>query len=247
MKWELASRWWQAGIATTSNVPSLLDRLCVSRDDKVGIYGFLFDRDGEWAPAIVDDNMYMTSADWDELSYEDLQKVVLNLGAYRDKQTSVEEAYRAHYQTGSNSLYFSSCKDQNDTWLPLFEKAYAKAHGDYSALNWGNPGYGNLSSDVISVLIPIATPREALEDLTGGVSTQVHVKDIINRDRFWDEQVENANDVYLFTVQAKPYVDFQTSWEGTTSAPDGTPIIRTYEGFGLKLLLLRYDFPSPRS
>ncbi|KAL8910052.1 MAG: hypothetical protein Q9171_004647 [Xanthocarpia ochracea] len=80
---------WQAGIATTSNAPALLDRLNVSRDEKVGIYGFLFHRDGEWAPAIVDDYMYMTSADWDELSYEELTKVYLNLGAHLgDKEFS---------------------------------------------------------------------------------------------------------------------------------------------------------------
>lgn len=40
-------------------------------------------------------------------------------------------------QTGSKALYFAQCRDQNETWLPLLEKAYAKAHGDYGAIEGG--------------------------------------------------------------------------------------------------------------
>ncbi len=39
-------------------------------------------------------------------------------------------------QTGSKALYFAQCRDQNETWLPLLEKAYAKAHGDYAAIEF---------------------------------------------------------------------------------------------------------------
>ena len=47
---------------------------------------------------------------------------------------------RKTMQTGSKALYFAQCKDQNATWLPLLEKAYAKAHGDYGALEGGKNG-----------------------------------------------------------------------------------------------------------
>ena len=40
-------------------------------------------------------------------------------------------------QTGSKALYFAKCKDENATWLPLLEKAYAKAHGDYGSIEGG--------------------------------------------------------------------------------------------------------------
>lgn len=43
----------------------------------------------------------------------------------------VERVYRKTYQTGSKALFFAQCKDQNETWVPLLEKAYAKAHGDF--------------------------------------------------------------------------------------------------------------------
>ena len=76
--------------------------------------------------------------------------------------------------------------------------------------------------------------REAIEDFTGGVSTQTHTRDIIDRDRFWKDQLGNINQKYLFTVRKKPYADFQGTSVGAT------PIIRIFEGFGVRLVLLRY-------
>lgn len=45
------------------------------------------------------------------------------------------------WQAGSRALYFAQCSDDNETWLPLLEKAYAKAHGDYTAIEGGFVGY----------------------------------------------------------------------------------------------------------
>lgn len=140
-KTNIARRWWRAGLATALNISSLVERLCVFQDQDTGIYGFIFHRDGAWVSSIVDDNLYMLKADWDELSDEDR----LNFQVQITNNTNMEETYRTQFQTGSRSLYFSSCKDQNEIWLPLIEKAYAKAHGDYSALHWGNPGYVSCS------------------------------------------------------------------------------------------------------
>ena len=55
-------------------------------------------------------------------------------------RSNPEEEYRKAFQTGSRALYFAQCHDENETWLPLLEKAYAKAHGDYSAIEGGLVG-----------------------------------------------------------------------------------------------------------
>lgn len=47
---------------------------------------------------------------------------------------------RDFYGRGSDALYFASCRGSNETWLPLLEKAYAKAHGDYQSIEGGIPG-----------------------------------------------------------------------------------------------------------
>lgn len=51
-----------------------------------------------------------------------------------------EAKYRKANQTGSKALYFAQCSSENETWLPLLEKAFAKAHGDYSAIDGGFTG-----------------------------------------------------------------------------------------------------------
>jgi hypothetical protein len=73
-----------------------------------------------------------------------------------------EEKYRRTYQSNSEALYFAQCENQNETWLPLLEKAYAKAHGDYAAIEGGFTG-------------------EGIEDLTGGVTTELFTTDILDK------------------------------------------------------------------
>lgn len=47
--------WLMAALCTLSNKKGLIQRLCVAHDQAVGVYGFVFFRDGEWISEIVDD------------------------------------------------------------------------------------------------------------------------------------------------------------------------------------------------
>ena len=62
-----------------------------------------------------------------------------------------EEEYRKAYQTNSRALYFAQCSTENETWLPLVEKAFAKAHGDYRAIDGGFTGYASLDLCLLCV------------------------------------------------------------------------------------------------
>ncbi|KAH7237835.1 hypothetical protein B0J15DRAFT_516443 [Fusarium solani] len=108
----LGNCWFTGALTALGNVPDELKRICVAYDTEVGIYAFVFFRDGEWIQTIIDDKLYLNRED-------------------------NEEVYRNTYQTGSKALFFAQCRDQNETWVPLVEKAYAKAHGDYASLSGG--------------------------------------------------------------------------------------------------------------
>ncbi|KAJ5513422.1 hypothetical protein N7463_002974 [Penicillium fimorum] len=164
--------WLMAALCTMGNKEELIQKICVARNEEVGIYGFVFHRDGEWQQCIVDDKLYLRAADYDESVderpiWDDITR------------TDTEEEYRRVWQTGSRALYFAQCVDDNETWLPLLEKAFAKAHGDYSAIEGGFVG-------------------EALEDLTGGVTSEVLSSNILNKDRFWTEELIKVNEEFLF-------------------------------------------------
>lgn len=122
--------------------------------------------------SIVDDKLYLKSPCWDcpSMQRDLLQQI--------DRE-DVENVYRKTYQTGSKALFFAQCKDQDETWVPLIEKAYAKAHGDYASLSGGYVG-------------------EAIEDLSGGVTTELLSSDILDTDEFWEKELSRATQEFLF-------------------------------------------------
>ncbi|RSL42561.1 hypothetical protein CEP51_016465, partial [Fusarium floridanum] len=155
--------WLMGALTALGNVQDELKRICVAYDTEVGIYGFVFYRDGEWIQTIIDDKLYLKSPDWNS---RNIQRHLLEQISYEE----TEDLHRRTYQTGSKALFFAQCRDQNETWVPLMEKAYAKAHGDYASLSRG-------------------WMSEGLEDLSGNVSTGLQVPSILNMDDFWDKEI----------------------------------------------------------
>lgn len=112
--------WLMAALCTLSNKPGLIERCCVEHNQEVGVYGFVFHRDGEWFSEIIDDKvnclssllrsenrivdlvqLYLTKPDYDESLFERI------LWEDRDRVNS-EEAYRKIYQSNSGSLVSTS-------------------------------------------------------------------------------------------------------------------------------------------
>ncbi|KAH6890166.1 hypothetical protein BKA70DRAFT_1065508, partial [Coprinopsis sp. MPI-PUGE-AT-0042] len=63
---------------------------------------------------------------------------------------------------------------QDEMWVPLIEKAYAKHYGSYSHI------VGGFSNEVI-------------EELTGVVSHAFNCKDIHDTGKFWREELLHVN------------------------------------------------------
>lgn len=87
-------------------------------------------QDGEWISEVIDDKLYLAKEDFHESFWERYDWLTINI-------PNPDDEYRKVMQTGSKALYFAQCRDQNETWLPLLEKAYAKAHGDYGVIEGG--------------------------------------------------------------------------------------------------------------
>ncbi|KAK3904182.1 calpain-D [Staphylotrichum tortipilum] len=168
----LGDCWLMASLSGLANVTDGIQRICVEHDTRIGIYGFVFYRDGEWIYSIIDDKLFLKSPCWDSPS---MQRDLLQ----QIDREDVERVYRQTYQTGSKALFFAQCKDQSETWVPLIEKAYAKAHGDYASLSGGWIG-------------------EGLEDLSGGVTTELLASDILDLEGFWDNELSKVNEEFLF-------------------------------------------------
>lgn len=166
--------WFMSALTTLSNKEGLIQRVCVARDEEVGVYGFVFHRDGEWISEVIDDKLYLIKEDFNDVAGSERKKW-MDIG----HRGNAEEEWRVGMQTGSRALYFAQCSDENETWLPLLEKAYAKAHGDYAALETGFVG-------------------EGIEDLTGGVTTELFSTDILDKEKFWKEELLKVNQEFLF-------------------------------------------------
>ncbi|KAG8951563.1 hypothetical protein FRC04_005849 [Tulasnella sp. 424] len=162
----LGNCWYLSALAVVATA-RLIDEIC--RDEDMGIYGFIFWRDSGWAEVIVDDLVFTKVRPWEALSSGERE-------VYRNDRRTYDNTARRGLFT---NLYFAKSRTNNETWVPLIEKAYAKLHGDYESLEGG-------------------FTSEGVEDLTGGVSTLIYRGDIPSVDDFWDEELSKVGKTRLF-------------------------------------------------
>lgn len=130
--------WFLSALSTLANLEPtqhLINRVCVARDEEVGVYGFVLFRDGEWTSVIIDDKLYLREPD-----YEFTDSKTRYAWEENRVRVNSEEEYRREFQSNSRCLYYAQSADPSETWVPLIEKAFAKAHGDYGAISGGSVG-----------------------------------------------------------------------------------------------------------
>ncbi|KAF7371261.1 Cysteine proteinase [Mycena sanguinolenta] len=174
MQGQVGDCWFLSALATMATAEGLVEKFCVARDEEIGVYGFIFFKDDHWVSVIIDDLLYTAIPKYEELNSS--EKALY----HNDK-----ELYNKSARKGSQTLYFAKSGTDGETWVPLIEKAYAKLHGDYASLSGGYA-------------------CEAIEDLTGGVSSFIQSKDIFDIDKFWTEELMKANKDRLFGCYFEP-------------------------------------------
>lgn len=87
------------------------------------------------------------------------------------------------FDATTKQIAYGSCSEPQEFWVPLMEKAYAKLHGTYEALNGGNLA-------------------EGMVDLTGGVSVKYdlstpEMKTAAESDQLWKDMRKWNQQGYL--------------------------------------------------
>ena len=92
-----------SALCSLENGEQLIERVCPAeaRDPEVGVYGFLFYRDGEWTSVVIDDKLYLLHPDYDYGSDE-----VKDMWGSSPRYDAAEE-YRKAFQVS-----FAYCRSQ---------------------------------------------------------------------------------------------------------------------------------------
>lgn len=87
------------------------------------------------------------------------------------------------------------------------------------------------------------TCSEAIEDLTGGVTTELFTTDILDTEKFWTDEVMKVNKEFLFSCSTGLFDNWQGGWgEGDRKgvvAMHAYSVLDAREVKGEKLILVR--------
>jgi len=95
---------------------------------------------------------------WSIPKFEELKKEEQKL-YHNDK-----DIYNSIARKGGKGLHFAKSGTAGETWVPLIEKAYAKLHGDFAALDGGftSEAIEDLTGYAANLLMPCFCPEYIL-------------------------------------------------------------------------------------
>lgn len=102
----LGDCWFLSALATMTTMPQLIEKICVARDEQVGVYGFIFYRDSGWQEVIIDDYLLTKVPKWESITARE------QMLYHKSK-----DAYNATARKGGKTLMFASCGDEEETWV----------------------------------------------------------------------------------------------------------------------------------
>jgi len=91
----IGSCWYLSALSVLGATPGRIEKCLVAHDQTIGVYGFVFYKNGKWITVVIDDYL-----PFDEYG----------------------------------NYVFAHSMDPRETWVALFEKAFAKAHGCFELL-----------------------------------------------------------------------------------------------------------------
>eukprot|EP00658_Telonema_sp_P-2_P037928 TRINITY_DN27263_c0_g1_i3.p1 TRINITY_DN27263_c0_g1~~TRINITY_DN27263_c0_g1_i3.p1 ORF type:complete len:746 (+),score=131.12 TRINITY_DN27263_c0_g1_i3:124-2361(+) len=108
----LGDCWFLSALSVVAALPDVINQLFVAARPDIGLYVCQFFKCGQWVQIMIDDQL-----------------------------PRVPRGYTVGKQH-SGSLIFAHGQDDQELWVALVEKAYAKLHGCYMAMDGGGVEYG---------------------------------------------------------------------------------------------------------
>lgn len=170
-----------------------------------------------------------------------------------------KEKYNSTARKGGESLYFAKCGKSGETWVPLVEKAYAKLHGDYASVGFGQPcdaiedltgcaswfrEQGLCADSVLSAEFrTLSKPRLVHLSQFTDLPIDGRWQDILDVDKFWNDELLKSNKDRLFGCWFKTLDGVRSGL--TNATVDGLvgnlshSVIRAIEVKGKRFVVLR--------
>jgi len=88
-------------------------------------------------------------------------------------------------------------------------------------------------------------PGEGIEDLTGRIGTTIHTNNILDKDKFWNEELSKVNTEFLFNLHTSRWKNSPQTKELSRSRQKGLvgghayAILKAVEIGGKRLVLIR--------